>query len=371
MPVEFIGFVRGNDVAEIDRADSAVEERIDPAFVTAHARAHEAAGFDKVLIGAYSTGPDGWSVAAHAAAHTERLGMLVAHRPGFMAPTLAARAAITQDHLSNGRIALNIVTGGSDADLARDGDATDKEARYRRTDEYLSILRRVWTEPAPFDHDGAFYRIRGAWSDAKPLQPGGLPIYFGGASGPAVAVAAQHADVYMLWGEPRAAVRERIAAVRAAAAPERSLDLRFSLSVRPILGATEEEAWATARDYLERIVALRGGQQMSETTRPGAEGARRLLAFAAEGEIHDECLWTPIAAATGAGGNTTALVGTPEQVAVALLAYVDLGISSILIRGFRPLADAHEFGRELIPLVRTEVARWERVGVDGGRARPV
>jgi alkanesulfonate monooxygenase len=354
MPVEFIGFIRGNDVSEIDRADAAVEERIDPAFVRAHARAHEAAGFDKVLIGAYSTGPDGWSVAAHAAAHTERLGMLVAHRPGFVAPTLAARAAVTQDHLSGGRIALNIVTGGSDADLARDGDRSDKEQRYRRTDEYLTILKRVWSTDAPFDHDGEFYAIRGAWSDAKPIQRPAIPIYFGGASGPAVAVAARHADVYMLWGEPLAAVRERIAAVRALAAGR---PLRFSLSVRPILGRTEGEAWDTAHRYLERVVALRGGQRTAPTTRPGAEGARRLLAAAAEADIHDERLWTPIAAATGAGGNTTALVGTPAQVAAALLAYVACGIDSLLIRGFRPLADAEAFGRELIPLVRAEIAR--------------
>lgn len=368
MPVEFIGMIRGNDVSEIDRADASVEERIDPAFVRAYARAHEEAGFDKVLIGAYSTGPDGWSVAAHAAAHTERLGMLVAHRPGFLSPTLAARAAITQDHLSNGRIALNIVTGGSDADLARDGDRTAKEQRYRRTDEYLGIVKRVWTADEPFDHDGEFYTIRGAWADAKPVQRPSIPIYFGGASGAAVAVAARHADVYMLWGEPRAAIRERIEAVRAACPPGRSP--RFSLSVRPILGRTEEEAWATARSYLDRVVALRGGAVAAASTRPGATGAQRLLAFAAEGEIHDERLWTPIAAATGAGGNTTALVGTPEQVAEALLAYVDLGIGSILLRGFRPLADAAEFGRELLPLVRAEVARRERSVADEVRAAP-
>src|SRR5205823_14396276 len=91
--------------------------------------------------------------------------------------------------------------------------------------------------------------------------------------------------------------------------------------------------------------------------RPQAVGSQRLLAFAAQGEVHDKRLWTPIAAATGAAGNTTALVGTPEQVAESLLDYYDAGVTTLLIRGFDPLHDAIEYGRELIPLVRREVAR--------------
>ena len=79
-----------------------------------------------------------------------------------------------------------------------------------------------------------------------------------------------------------------------------------------------------------------------------------------QGEIHDKRLWTPIAAATGAAGNTTALVGTPEQVAESLLDYYDLGVTTMLIRGFDPLQDAIEYGRELIPLVRAGVARRDR-----------
>ena len=73
----------------------------------------------------------------------------------------------------------------------------------------------------------------------------------------------------------------------------------------------------------------------------------------------DKRLWTAVAAATGAKGNTTALVGTPEQVAEALLDYYDLGVTTFLIRGFDPLEDAVDYGRELIPLVRDEVARRE------------
>ena len=158
---QFIGMIRTDNISEIDSAVAlSVEATIDPDFVRDFARAHEAAGFDRVLIGYHSTGPDAWLVAAHAAAHTERLHMLVAHRPGFQAPTVAARAAVTLDHFSGGRVSLNIVTGGSDSELARDGDWSAKDDRYRRTDEFLDIVRAIWTSAEPFDYEGEFYQVK-------------------------------------------------------------------------------------------------------------------------------------------------------------------------------------------------------------------
>jgi alkanesulfonate monooxygenase len=263
---------------------------------------------------------------------------------------------VTLDHFTGGRVSLNIVTGGSDADLARDGDRSLKDDRYRRTDEFLDIMRAVFTSDTPFDYEGEFYQVKNAFSDVKPLQRPSIPIYFGGASGPAVPVGAKHADVYMFWGEPVADIKERMAAVRAAAPPGRFP--AFSLSVRPILGQTEAEAWDKAHAYLEQIVAHRGAPLSSAP----AAGSQRLLARAAEQDVFDDRLWMAIAAATGAGANTSALVGTPEQVADSLLRYYDAGVTSILIRGFEPLEDAREFGRELIPLVRDQVSRRERAG---------
>lgn len=358
MPIQFIGMIRTNNASEIHGATaSTVESAIDPDFVRDFSRAHENGGFDRVLIGYHTTGPDGWAIAGYVAGQTERLHMLVAHRPGFTAPPLAARKAITLDHLTGGRISLNVVTGGSDADQARDGDWSDKDSRYRRTDEYLSIMRQVWTSETPIDHEGEFYTIKGAFSDVKPLQQPSIPLYFGGASAAAIPVGAKHADVYMLWGEPIAAVKERIAEVKAATPPGRNTP-EFSVSLRPILGKTEDEAWAKAQDYLERIVSHRDGQRVvPDSSRPQASGSLRLLDFAAEQEIFDKRLWMPIAAATGAGGNTTALVGTPEQVAESIVDYYDAGVSSILIRGFQPLEDAIEYGREVVPIVRAEVAK--------------
>jgi alkanesulfonate monooxygenase len=188
-----------------------------------------------------------------------------------------------------------------------------------------------------------------------------VPLYFGGASGPAVTVGAKHSDCYALWGEPLAAVRERIAEVRAAAAPF-GREPRFSVSVRPIMAATEEKAWERAHDILGRILETRGGPAKG-SARPQSVGSQRLLDAAAQGELHDKRLWTPIAAATGASGNTTALVGTPEQVAESLVDYYDAGATTLLIRGFNPYQDAIDYGRDLIPLVRAEVARRERAAV--------
>ena len=363
MPIDLIGMIRTNDRSEIHGPTHATAEtEIDLPFLRDFARAHEAGGFDRVLIGYHSTAPDGLAIAAYAAGQTERLGFLIAHRPGFLAPTVAARAAVTLDHLTGGRIALHLISGGSDAEQRKDGDWVDKDARYRRTDEFLDVVTRVWASHEPFDHEGEFYRVAAAFSDVKPLQRPRIPIFFGGASAAAIPVGARHADVYMLWGEPLAAVAERIAEVRAALPPGR--DIRFSVSLRLILGETEGAAWAKAGDILDRIVASRDGVRViPDSARPQAAGSRRLLDFAAQQEVHDKRLWTPIAAATGAGGNTTCLVGTPEQVAESILDYYDAGVSAILVRGFEPLADAIAYGRDVIPLVRAGVA--ER---DAGRS---
>jgi alkanesulfonate monooxygenase len=353
MPVDFIGMISHRLASEVIAPRGPT---FDADFIREFARAHEQGGFDRILIGYYSNAPDGFLVAAHAAASTERLGLLLAHRPGFVSPTVAARKLATLDHLSRGRLALHCISGGSDADQKKDGDYVGHDERYQRTDEYLEILKRVWTSEQPIDHAGTFYRFDGAFSDVRPLQQPHIPIYFGGASDAAVEVGAKHAQTYMVWGEPLADVRAMIAKVRAAAARYGRAP-RFSVSVRPILGPTEEAAWARAHQILETI----GINRDVPPVRPQSIGSQRLLDAAARGDVHDRCLWTPIAAATGARGNTTALVGTPERVAEALLDYYDAGATTLLIRGFDPLNDAIQYGRELLPLVRAEVARRDRL----------
>ena len=255
MPVEMIGWVAPRVASEIIPPEG-------PAFnadvIATSAGIHEAAGFDRVLIGYFSDAPDGFMVGAHAAAHTERLGMLLAHRPGFVAPTVAARKLATLDQLSDGRLAVHLIAGGSDADQAKDGDFVDHPGRYRRLDEYAAILRRTWTETAPFDHQGEFYRIEGALADIRCRQNPHIPVYGGGGSAAAIAALAPHLDVFMLWGEPLADTQAFMARVLTAAEAHRRAP-SFSLSTRPILAETDAKAWDRARAILAQI-EQRGGK---------------------------------------------------------------------------------------------------------------
>src|SRR5579859_4223892 len=249
MPVEFIGMISTQAQSEIHPSSGPA---IDRAYVRTFAQAHEDAGFDKVLIG-YSAGrPDGLQVAAYAAAHTTRLQFLIAHRPGFVFPTLAARSFATLDQFTEGRVAIHTITGGNDAEQRREGDYLSKDERYARTDEYLDILQRAWTSAAPFSYAGTYYRLENFAPEVRPYQQPRIPIYFGGASEAAIHVGAKHADVFALWGEPLAETATQIAAIRSAAA-RHGRSPRFSVSFRPILGATEELAWARAQQILAMV----------------------------------------------------------------------------------------------------------------------
>jgi alkanesulfonate monooxygenase len=342
---EFIGWAAPQESSEIIAPAGPV---FDADVLARTARVHEDAGFDRVLIGYFTNAPDGFLVAAHVAASTERLGLLLAHRPGFVAPTLAARQLATLDQLSRGRAAVHIISGGSDADQARDGDFADHRVRYRRSGEYVRVLRRTWASRQPFDHAGEFYRVEGAHSAVTPWAGDAIPVYGGGGSDDAVGSLAPVIDTFMLWGEPLAETAAFMARVRAVAAAAGN-EIGFSVSTRPIIADTEGAAWDKARGYLATILANQ--RRPAPTTAPNV-GSQRLLDLAARDEVFDRCLWTPLAAATGARGNSTALVGTPETVAEALADYVEIGATALLIRGYEPLADAAAYGRELIPRVR-------------------
>lgn len=352
MPVDMIGWVTPRVSSEIIAATGPA---FDADVVAMTARLHERARFDRALIGYYSNAPDGFLVAAQAAFATEKLGLLLAHRPGFVAPTVAARKLATLDQLSNGRLAVHIISGGSDADQAKDGDFADHAARYVRSREYIEVLRRTWTETVPFDHSGTFYRTKGTFSDIRCRQVPHIPIFGGGGSDAAIAALAPHLDVFMLWGEPLAETRAFMDRVRGAAAPYGRRPT-FSLSTRPILADTEAKAWDRAHAILGRIDELSGGRA---PPKPENTGSHRLLAAAAASDVHDTCLWTRIAVATGARGNSTALVGTPDTVAAAMLEYYKLGAMSLLIRGYDPVPDTEQYGAELIPRVRELVARYD------------
>jgi alkanesulfonate monooxygenase len=365
MPVQIIGMVGAREGSETKGSRSGA---VDVDYITRFARAHEEAGFDRVLIGYGATGPDGWAIASHILHVTERLKVLIAHRPGFVQPTLVARKAATLDHLTGGgRVGIHFITGATEEDQHRDGDYVPHDTRYRRTGEYMQLVRRELEPLEPFDHEGEFYRVSGAFSTVKPATDEGILFHFGGASDPAVTVGAENADVYMMYAEPLVGIETRIAAVRAIS-DGIGRNPGFSLSSRPIVGATEEEAWARANDIADKTLARVGGGQWGSGRLGGQQGrgeridvgGARLKAFADEKDVHDERLWTKITQISPSG-NTSGHVGTAEQVAESLLRYYDLGVNNFLIRGFDPVEDVIDWGTSLVPAIRAGAEARDRV----------
>ena len=206
---------------------------------------------DLVLVGYYASAAEGFAIALYAADHTERIKFLIAHRPGSVAPALAARQVATFDQLTQGRMALHIIAGTSDKDQASEGDFLPKNDRYRRAGEYLDVMRRIWTSEAPLDHHGEFYRVEGAFSDIKPYQQPYPPLFFGGSSDGALEMGAKHCDVFAIFGEPLAETRERVQDFRRRAAAF-GRRVGFNMSLRPIIAETEGAAWDKANKQIGR-----------------------------------------------------------------------------------------------------------------------
>ncbi|GGO95375.1 LLM class flavin-dependent oxidoreductase [Wenjunlia tyrosinilytica] len=368
MPVEFLGIAATNDGSETGPRSGA---SFDKEYTLRLARAHEDYGWDRVLFAYGSGSPDPAPAAAYIASHLDRLQILLAHRPNVSYPTFAAKTFATLDRISDGRLTVHFITGGNDHEQAREGDFLTKDERYSRTREYISVVKKIWTTHEPFDHEGEHYRFEDFVSDTFPVQQPRPRVSFGGSSPAAYAAGGAEADIYCLWGEPLAQTAEQIESVKAAAKAAGRTDVpRIQVAFRPIIAPTEELAWEKAHRTLARIRARKAdGTALirHHTGNPENAGSQRLLAVAAEGERHDRALWTPTAAETGGAGNSTALVGTPETVARALLDYYDLGVDILSARGYDLLDDAIDFGRHVIPLVREEVAKRdaERQRTDG------
>jgi alkanesulfonate monooxygenase len=259
---------------------------------------------------------------------------------------------------------VHIITGKTDEEQEGDGDFTPKADRYRRAAEYLELVKLTWSSETPFDFSGDFYRVKGAHSDVRPLQKPHPLLFFGGASEGALAMGARLCDVYAIYAEPLASTRERMTQYRAQANAYGRMS-GFNISVRPIIAAREGDAWDKAKKILAAMTGKKDWRRQEAMSGPVDNAGRRLMSFALENDIHDERLWMPIARATGALGNTSCLVGTPEQVAEAILRYYVLGVDSFLIRGFDPFNDTVEFGRDLIPRVKAGAVEIDRLRAAG------
>ncbi|MFD4004195.1 LLM class flavin-dependent oxidoreductase [Streptomyces rubiginosohelvolus] len=322
------------------------------------ARAAEDLGFTGALTPTGAWCEDAWLTTAMVSQHTERLKFLVAFRPGFVSPTLAAQMASTFQRQSGGRLLLNVVTGGESHEQRAYGDFLDKDARYARTGEFLEIVRQLW--------DGKTVDLKGEHLHVEQARLTQLPdpvpdVYFGGSSPAAARVAARHSDVYLTWGEPPAQVAEKIARIRSLAA-EQGRTVRFGIRLHVITRDTSEAAWAEADRLLAgfdpaTVRAVQEGLRRSES-----EGQRRMLELHGGGrdglEIHPN-LWAGIGLVRGGAG--TALVGSHTEVAERIREYHALGIDEFVLSGYPHLEEAYWFGEGVLPRL-AEAGLWSHPG---------
>ncbi|MET0767089.1 MAG: LLM class flavin-dependent oxidoreductase [Aeromicrobium sp.] len=364
--VEFISLSHLNPSTELVPVPS---RGIDLPYFRRYVQALEEGGYDYTLLPYGAGSADSFVVASAVGQLTEHLKPIVALRPNTTFPLVAAQKLATLDQLTEGRAVVHLISGGNDAEQARQGDYLPKDRRYARTSEFTDLLRRAWTERAPFSHEGEFYRF----DDFGPgFAPYGdpIPVSIGGSSDEAFQIGGEKGDIFSFWGEPLADIRAQIERVHAIArAAGRTTLPRIWVTFRPIIAQTDELAWQKAFDYVTTIERTHQAGSFVKghvhPTTPQNVGSQRLLDFAAKGDVYDRALWTKTAAATNAAGASTALVGSPETVAAAILDYIDIGADLVSIRGYDTLADAVDYGRHVLPLVRQELAHRAATGQRG------
>lgn len=300
-------------------------------------------GLDRALIGYHSWGPDGLILSGLTLAANPKLSVLIAHRPGVIQPTVAARMLGTLSCASAGRADVHVLAGGAPGDQLREGDYAAHDDRYRRAAEYTDVLRKIWSADAPVSHEGEFY----TFEDARPLDmpAQNVRIHMGGASGAALEFGASKADVYMLWGEPQEEVRARITEIEEKAAGYGRPRPRISLSLRLYIGDTDDEAWELARSEPAYQKFIAKGAEVSTRVHAEDAGRNRQLAVAQKGEVHDDCLWMGLVAAMNGLGNASGLVGTEDRIMETLAAYREMGVGTFLISSF-----GGEWSNELTPI---------------------
>jgi alkanesulfonate monooxygenase len=331
------------------------------------ARSAEQLGFEAALTPTGAWCEDAWVSTAMLSQVSERLKFLVAFRPGLTSPFLAAQMAGTFQNLTGGRLLLNVVTGGESHEQRMYGDFADKDARYARCDEFLTIVRALWRGET-VDLAGEHLRVEAARLGQIP-DP--VPeIYFGGSSPSAGDVAARHADVYLTWGEPPDAVREKIEWIRKLAANE-GRDIRFGIRMHTITRDTSEEAWGEADRLLDGIDPKAIEQVQTGLQRSESEGQRRMLELNRGDknnlEIHPN-VWAGVGLVRGGAG--TALVGSHEEVADRIEEYADLGIEEFILSGYPHLEGAYWFGEGVLPILAAR-GRWQHPAPQRSHAQSV
>ncbi|HZO05181.1 MAG TPA: LLM class flavin-dependent oxidoreductase, partial [Solirubrobacterales bacterium] len=329
-------------------------------YLSRIATAAEDLGFEAALTPTGGWCDDAWVVTAMLSETSERLKFLIAFRPGMVAPPLAAQMAATFQWHSGGRLLLNVVTGGDSEEQRAYGDFLGKDERYRRTGEFLEIVRRLWAGET-VDFAGEHLQVEGA---ALHRVPDPAPqIYFGGSSPAAGEVAAEHVDVYLTWGEPPEAVAEKVAWIQALAA-ERGRRVRFGIRLHVIARDSAAEAWAEAERLLSTLDAETIARVQDKLQRSESVGQKRMLDLhggsAADLEVAPN-LWAGVG--LGRGGAGTALVGSHEEIADRIEEYANVGIEEFVLSGYPHLEELYWFGEGVLPVLR-ERGLWREPGFE-------
>jgi alkanesulfonate monooxygenase len=349
---EFLWYIP-NQTQSGHRGDSAGLEHNSLDTLTSHAHALEEHGWRGALIGTGWRRPDTFTVATALAARTTTFEPLIAIRPGYWRPANFASAAASLDHLSGGRVRVNIVSGQDN--LAAYGDSEGNQAqRYGRTKEFMRLIRRLWTEEN-VTYAGEYFQVTESTVEPRIQLRGGRlhpKLYFGGASEAAERVSATEADVQLFWGEPLEGVRERIERLkRLSKELDRNLPpLEFGLRITTFVRDTTEEAWVEAEAKVADMVKKKDADQ--DHRRWVAVGQQRLLDLHTRGEVLDDNLYTTPGKFGGGGAGTTWLVGSAEDVARSLRKYRDLGITHFVLSDTPYLPEIKRQGGQLLPLLR-------------------
>jgi alkanesulfonate monooxygenase len=336
---------------------------VDADYLKQVAVAADTLGYDGVLLPTGRSCEDAWVVASSLIHATRRLKFLVAVRPGLSTPGLAVRMASTFDRLSNGRLLINVVTGGDPTELEADGLFADHAERYEISDEFIRIWRGALSGEggdAGFDFDGKHLKVKGAKTLYPPVQKPYPPLYFGGSSAAAHDLAAEQMDVYLTWGEPPAAVAEKIADIRQRAAAH-GRTVKFGIRLHVIVRETNEAAWRAAEDLISHLDDDVIAKAQATFARMDSEGQRRMAAL--HGGRRDKLevspnLWAGVGLVRGGAG--TALVGDAETVAERIREYQALGIETFIFSGYPHLEESYRFAELVFPLLGKGKATGEQ-----------
>jgi len=311
------------------------------AYVKRLAQRSEEIGFDVTLIaelnlndikGIEAPSLDAWSTAAALAAITERIELMVAVRPTFHLPALLAKQAANIDHISGGRLTLNVVSSWWADEARKYGVGFEQhDDRYARTSEWLDVLNGVWSQ-GHFSYEGKYYRVEDNVLEPKPVSQPRPTLYAGCESPAAKDLIAEKCDAYLMHGDPPERIREKIADLRKRRARHNLPPLKFGLAGYAIVRETEREA----QEELRRITDV---QQ-------SAAGYANYQQWLSGTQLEQRVSLEDYSVSNR--GLRSALVGTAEQVAERVAQFEAAGADLLLLQFSPQLEEMARFSEAVI-----------------------